>query len=777
MATNRLPLKPALERRHAQSADGPRRPPIWGAYGVLAVLLAAYLVSEVIRRDGQTWPLIDNWGVAGFELALSVLCLARVRGGWRLRTVPLALGLGILSWSIGDLVLAIESVGGATPPVPSLADALYLSFYPITYVAIMLFARREIAKFSVATWLDGAIAGVGAAAVCAAFAFNGVLHSAGGSSLSVATNLAYPVGDVLLLGLVVAGTAVLPGRRKAPWMMLATGCGINAIGDTANLFSSTFGASHVGTLLNAVAWPTSILLISASVWIRPRRTSPLVLEQAPSFVLPGLAAGAALTILFVGSLHHVGAVALVLALATLVIAGVRASLSLVSLRAMTEDRRRQAVTDQLTGLGNRRALFQLLDAYFGEATDPDGPTTSLAFMFVDLNAFKEVNDSFGHAIGDELLRQLGARLQGSLRGSDLLVRLGGDEFAVALMDAGADYAATVAQRLIGRIEEPFSLQSVRTAVSASIGIALSPKDAIGAADLVRCADLAMYRAKLGKKAFAIYQEDLDGSGDRLRLVEELRSAIDQHELELYYQPQVDLTNGEIVAVEALVRWSHPRLGFIPPVEFVPLAEEAGLMRELTAMVMETALRQCAEWWSGGQSVTMAINISTTNLLDDGFIEMVEWLLQRHRLPPRALVLEITETTAISDFERCKQTIEELRGLGLVVSVDDFGAGFTSLAYLSSLAVGELKLDRSFIHGLTTEQGRDLTLIRSTIQLAHSLGLRVVAEGVEDEDVLKLLSGLGCDLAQGYVISRPKPATELALPSAVQDASRAAAGDR
>jgi len=730
----------------------------------MAVLLVAYVISEVVRQGGQSWPLIDNWGVAGFELLAGTLCLLRVRGGWRLRLVPLTLGLGILSWSLGDLVLAIESAGGSTPPVPSVADAFYLGFYPTAYVALMLLARREVSNFSVATWLDGAVAGVGAAAVCAAFAFKEVLQSAGGSSLTVATNLAYPVGDVLLLALVAGGTAVLPGRRRAPWLMLAAGCAVNAIGDTFNLFESSIGATHVGAAFNAVAWPISLLLISASVWIRPHRTSLLVDEQAPSFILPGLAAASALVILFVGSLHHIGRVALGLALATLVIAGIRAGLSLLSLRAMTEERRRQALTDQLTGLGNRRALFQLLDAHFGESLDPDVPTANLAFMFVDLNAFKEVNDSFGHAIGDELLRQLGARLQGSLRRSDLLVRLGGDEFAVALMGAGADYAATVAQRLIARIEEPFSLQAVRTAISASIGIALAPDDAMNAADLMRCADLAMYRAKLAKKSFAIYQEDLDGNGDRLRLVEELKLAIEERRLELHYQPQVDLSSGEIVAVEALVRWSHPRLGFIPPVEFVALAEEAGLMRELTTLVLETALAQCAQWWTSGQSVAIAINISTTNLLDDSFVELVQWLLKRYRLPPRALVLEITETTAVSDFERCKEAIEKLRGLGLIVSVDDFGAGFTSLAYLSSLAVGELKLDRSFIHGLTTEQGRDLTLIRSTIQLAHSLGLRVVAEGVEDEEVLGLLSGLGCDLAQGYVISRPKPATELALPT-------------
>jgi EAL domain-containing protein (putative c-di-GMP-specific phosphodiesterase class I) len=274
----------------------------------------------------------------------------------------------------------------------------------------------------------------------------------------------------------------------------------------------------------------------------------------------------------------------------------------------------------------------------------------------------------------------------------------------------------------------------------------------------------MYRAKLTRKSFAIYQEDLDGSGNRMRLVEELRSAIEHRELELHYQPQVALASGEIVAVEALIRWPHPRLGFVPPLEFLPLAEEAGLMGPLTMLALENALSQCAAWRAEGRCLTVSVNISASSLLDPAFTRLVDQLLEQHGVPPTALVLEVTETTAIADFERAKRAIEELRDLSVIVSVDDFGAGFTSLAYLSSLAVGELKLDRSFITGLATEDGeRDLTLVRSTIELAHALGLRVVAEGVEDAPSLDLLSGLGCDLAQGYLISRPKPASELALP--------------
>jgi diguanylate cyclase (GGDEF)-like protein len=730
---------------------------LWPLYGLLTLLAAGYVVTQLLNRN---WGWVNGWGVDGFEFVVSGLCVLKARTMRRGRSIPLLLGLGLFCWGAGDVVLTIQSLGGATPPSPSLADAFYVAFYPVTYGALMLLLRSQVKRFSLASWLDGAVAGFGAAALCATFAFKAVLHHAGGSATGVAVNLVYPVGDILLLGLVAGGAAIVSGRRRLPWLLLAAGYALNTVGDIFNVLNST---SFVGTLFNAIAWPLSILLVSVAVWIRTPATRPTVAEEPPSFLLPALAAGAALMILFVGSLGHVGQVSLALAVATLVVAGVRSALSLVGLRTLTEQRRREAATDQLTGLGNRRALFHLLDDFLANRDDPDVPDRSLAFMFVDLDRFKEVNDSFGHPTGDELLRQLGARLRDSLRESDLVVRLGGDEFAVALLDSDADYAATVAGRLTSRIEEPFALDAVRVQIGASIGIAVFPDDALNPADLVRCADLAMYRAKVEGKRFAIYQEDLDGAANRIQLVEELGAAIEQRQLELHYQPQVDLSSGEITAVEALVRWIHPRLGSIPPLEFIALAEDAGLMGGLTAFVLDEALFQCASWRSAGKTLTVSVNISASDLVNPELPDLVSRLLAGYGLGAEALVLEMTETTAIADFERSQEAIQKLHDLGLVVSVDDFGAGFTSLAYLGSLAVGELKLDRSFITRLSeTGQGRDLALVRATVELAHALGLRVVAEGVEDNECLGLLSGLSCDLVQGYVISKPKPAAELEL---------------
>jgi diguanylate cyclase len=747
-------LSAAFPRR--RSAD--RTPAfVWPMYALLGALAIGYVIVELL---GFEWEWLDGWGVNCFEIAGGALCIYRAATMKRNRAIPVLLGLALWFWAAGDIVLTVK----ADPPSPSLADAFYVWFYPVTYVGLMLLLRRNIKRFSLASWLDGGVAGLGAAALCATFAFTDVFHhvagSAGESAAGVALNLAYPVGDVLLLGLVVGGAAIVPGRRKLPWLLLAAGYALITIGDMFNLLGTE---SFVGGFADAIAWPLSILLVSVSVWVESPAGQPSLSDDPPGFALPALAAASALAILFVGSLEHVGRVSLGLAAATLVVAGARSALSLIGLRSLTEQRRLESVTDQLSGLGNRRALFQLLDAFVAEQRDPDTPERSLAFMFVDLDKFKEVNDSFGHATGDELLRQLGARLRNSLRDSDLVVRLGGDEFAVALLDAGADYAATVAARLTAQIEEPFTLDAVRVQIGASIGIAVMPDDAADAADLVRCADLAMYRAKLEGKRFAIYQEDLDGAANRVQLVEELKTAIEQRQLELHYQPQVDLATGEINSVEALVRWIHPRLGFVPPLEFIALAEDAGLMRELTAVVLDEALFQCASWRAAGRQLAVSVNISASDLLNPDFPDLVARLLAGYGLGAEVLVLEMTETTAIADFERSQEAIQKLHDLGLVVSVDDFGAGFTSLAYLGSLAVKELKLDRSFISRLAeTKQGRELALVTATVELAHALGLRVVAEGVEDHECLSLLSALSCDLVQGYVISKPKPADQLEL---------------
>ena len=729
-------------------------------YAGMGLALVAYLVLLAVRPAGQDSTVIDGWGVDIFELLAGALCII---GGRRRRpgsVVPVVLGAAVVCWALGDVVITVQSLGGATPPTPSLADALYVCFFPLSYVAIVVLVRGETRRLSTPMWLDGSVAGLGAAAVCAAFAFSPIVHTIGESPLGVAVNLAYPVGDVLLLLLVVGGTAVISGRRMAPWLLIAAGFLVNVLGDTANLLQSSLGATHLGVIVNSAAWPISTLLLSAAMWFAPGATDPLALQRPPGFLLPGLASGAALTILLAGTLGPINHVATALATATLVLVVLRTWQSVRHLRAQTRERHRQSITDHLTGLPNRRRLFEALEAFF---LQPPGDRPELAFLFIDLDGFKRINDSFGHPVGDEVLTRVSRRLARALRSTDLLARIGGDEFAAILVDTDDARTEVTAARLSASLEEPFRIDAVRASIGASIGIARAPGDAAAAEALMGCADSAMYDAKRNGLPFSFYDRERNRGGDKLRLADDLSRAIEAGELVLHYQPQLDLESGDMAAVEALVRWNHPEFGLIAPLQFLGLAEEAGLMGRLTMRVLDDALTQCLAWRSAGRRVRVSVNVSVGDLLDPGFPGAVAAVLADRLLPAEALMIEIIETSIIAEFERAQQAVARLRALGVGVSIDDFGAGFTSLAYLNELAVDELKLDRRFIAPLAGgARGRDAELVRATIALGHALGLRVVAEGIEDVAALELLRELRCDVAQGYAIGRPVPANELAM---------------
>jgi len=721
-------------------------------------MLLAYVVSVLVRGPSSHSVLVDGWLVDGFELLVGSLCMARGLTRGAHRAGPLALGAALMCWSIGDIALTVEKLGGANPPSPSIADLFYLSFFPLAYVGLTVLLSRELNRGTRPNWMDGMVAGLGAAALCAQFAFHRVQLEAHGSALSVATNLSYPVADVLLLAMVMTGTALLSGRLRPSWLLVAAGMAVNVAGDTANLFGSTLGAGYIGGVLNAVAWPVSLYLVSLSVWLVPRPAHSDPLPKPAGFVLPGLATAAGLAVLVVATFSRPDHVAVALATCTLAVVGVRLGLSTRTLRRLTIERHQQAITDHLTGLGNRRRLFDVLDGLLGDPLT--AASSRMAFLFLDLNHFKEVNDSFGHPTGDELLRQVASRFSACLRESDLLVRVGGDEFAVVLFDVEDNEADLAAVRLTDCLVEPFEIGAVSARVDASIGIAVVPSDATDVARLMWCADVAMYRAKLGGTPVAHYDVHLDEGHDRAVLADELRTAITEGRLSLHYQPQLDLRSGEVSALEALVRWPHPKLGLIPPLTFIPLAAQAGLMRPLTEWVLSSALTQCAAWRAAGRELVVSVNVSPDVILGVDFVAHVGEALERLGLPADVLVLEITETCIIADLERTQMVIAQLRDLGVPVSIDDFGAGFTSLGYLSRLAARELKLDRSFIAGLRHRREREL--VRTTIELGHALSMRVVAEGVEDEETLEILKSLGCDLAQGFGIARPKPADQLVI---------------
>jgi diguanylate cyclase len=419
--------------------------------------------------------------------------------------------------------------------------------------------------------------------------------------------------------------------------------------------------------------------------------------------------------------------------------------------------RHQALHDPLTGLPNRELFADRIEHATRTA---DRELRPAALLLLDLDRFKDVNDTLGHHHGDELLRQVGTRLVTELRDVDTVARLGGDEFAVLLPGATGEGAASVADKLRAALHEPLVLDGVALDLDASIGIAVYPDHGGDAAQLLQHADVAMYAAKHAHAGFMVYDPAVDQhSPRRLALLGGLRRALETDELVLHYQPKADLRSGRILGVEALVRWQHPQHGLLGPGEFIPLAERTGLIHPLTGWVLDTALHQAAEWHRAGRRLSVAVNLSTRCLLDPALPDRVDGRLAGWRLPAGALTLEVTESAVMADPARALDVLGRLHALGVGLALDDFGTGYSSMAYLKTLPVDELKVDRSFV-GQMASSPSDAVIVRSTIDLGHNLGLRVVAEGVETQEAWEQLKALGCDTAQGYLLGRPMPAADL-----------------
>jgi diguanylate cyclase (GGDEF)-like protein len=410
-----------------------------------------------------------------------------------------------------------------------------------------------------------------------------------------------------------------------------------------------------------------------------------------------------------------------------------------------------AYEDPLTQLPNRAQFREALETGIVQAR-ARGQT--LAILIMDLDRFKFVNDSLGHGVGDHVLRQVGVRLHALLGATGCVARLGGDEFALLVPGLDHQQVIELAQRVLATLEQPIHFQGQPLDVGSSIGIACFPGHASDAQTLLRNADIAMYVAKRGKIGYALYDPAFDNSQqEHLSLLGELRHAVEHGELRLYYQPKVSLASATVHAAETLIRWVHPAKGLVPPARFIPFAEHTGYIKVLTRWVLEEAIRQCGEWRREGLELQVSVNISARDLMNRDLPEVISALLARHDVPAAMLCLEITESGFMEDPAHAHQVLEQLAAIGLDLSIDDYGTGYSSLSYIMQLPVNELKIDRSFVSRISEQ--RDLvTIVRSTIKLGHSLGLRVVAEGVEDEQGYALLRRLGCDSAQGYFLSPP-----------------------
>ncbi len=467
--------------------------------------------------------------------------------------------------------------------------------------------------------------------------------------------------------------------------------------------------------------------------------------------------------------YHAVTTFAVLALSPLVVVVTIASWQLIPLlllplflvyktASISREKEQAALHDALTGLANRKWLVERMSAA-GELSLRTGG--SIALFLLDLDRFKEINDTLGHHTGDRLLQIAAQRLSRAVRPEDTVARLGGDEFAVLLPEVpDADSAMEAAERIRAALTEPYHLDGMTLQVETSIGVALHPLHTDNVPRLLQLADVAMYQAKEDRTGVELYQLERDiHTPDRLDLLGSLRRAIENGELVMHFQPTVAFPSGRAVGVEALVRWEHPERGLLTPDSFLDLVEQSGTMRNLTHIALAKSLSQLAQWWASGLELTVSVNVSVRDLTDTSFATVVADLLTAHDLPARALKLEITEHVLMADPARMTAALESMDRLGVDLSLDDFGTGYSSLVHLRRLPVSEIKVDRSFVQRMTSDPD-DAVIVRSIVDLAHSLGLRAVAEGVETVETWRALQALGCDLAQGYLVSRPVPGPAL-----------------
>lgn len=416
-----------------------------------------------------------------------------------------------------------------------------------------------------------------------------------------------------------------------------------------------------------------------------------------------------------------------------------------------------ALYDALTDLPNRTLLNDRLRQAVLTARREQKP---LALLLIDLDYFKNVNDSLGHSTGDRLLQQVAQRFRGSFRASDTVGRLGGDEFAVVLPAADGPVAALVSTKLLASLEEPFQVEDHQLTISASIGISLYPAHGEDGETLLRHADVAMYAAKNRRNTFTLYDLDQDQHNlSRLALVNDLRSALENERLVLYYQPKLRITTGQMVGVEALARWPHPQLGLLLPEQFIPVAEQTGLIKSLTLWATGSALDQWRQWQAVGLDLTVSVNLSPASLQDPDLAETLRELLERYQAPPGVLTLDVSEGALMADPDRTLEALARVSRLGVRIALDDFGRGVSSLSHLKRLPAHEMKIDRSFIVDLPRDE-KGVAMVRSLIELGHNLGLNVLAVGVEDRATWELLAGLGCDEAQGNLLAPPVPPGDL-----------------
>jgi diguanylate cyclase (GGDEF)-like protein len=720
-----------------------------------ALLHVAVLLPVFGARPGQ-FPVFD--GVSDFVGAATAAVMLWVRGGgerpeqrlmWRI------LGAAVFCYLTGSL-LSLAAHAGLLGPLGMLPAATgWGLFYLLAYAAIVHLLRQRVRRFHASMWFDGLICGLAVAAVTVAFLLTPVSRALGGDITLLLQALVMPVADILLLVLLSGVFAVIWRTVSRDVMALAAGMVVFVVTDLVFALTLSRGQYVDGGPVD-LGWVLAQLCLAVAAWLPSRHGVAVRFGGVSVLVIPSVAAAGAIAILFLATWRPVSPAAQQLALLAVTAVLARTALTFREIRALA-DSRREARTDDLTGLPNLRRLLEEL----ARVSVPAGSDAHAAVLLLNLDGFTEINDLYGHGAGDRVLQGIAERIAQSLSPQDFVARTEGDTFVVLAQGLRAEtQAVELAQRLRTRIGQPWPLGNATRQIHATVGIATTDAHTGAGTDLLKMADLAMHAAKRRRTGVLVYDHGRDGQGRRrAETIDQLRTGIDRGELRLHYQPQLDLRTNRVTGVEALVRWQHPTRGLLYPDSFVDLAENAGLMPQLTRAVLDLSLAQSRRWSEAGLRLHVAVNISASDLADETLPVLVDVLLHQHQVPAAELVIEVTEGLLITDRDSAAAVLDRLARTGVRVAIDDYGTGYSNLVYLADLPVDELKLDRALVSTVATNP-RTRAIVASTTQLAHTLGLTVTAEGIEDSATLDLLTREGCDLGQGYHIGRPLPPEQL-----------------
>jgi len=680
--------------------------------------------------------------------------VGRSRRTWTLLSVFAGL------WAIATVIWTWYEFNGRTVPSPGLTDVFFLLAVPVGAVAMLCFPSPASATSRMRMLLDGAVISASVLFVSWGVLLGPLVRASSTPSLALAVALAYPVGDVIILSLAI-NLLARAGRSRTAILILTAGVASIAVSDSGSAWISAFHPNSGGELIGA-GWVLGFLLIAVAAVAATSERQGAAAAQPARPAAPLIIYGSVLASVVVAAIKLLngGALDSILSwieIAIWVLVVVRQWLSSLEVAERQHELHTLAFHDVLTGLPNRAMLVDRLTASFGPGTDRRARHESV--LFIDIDDFKDVNDSLGHEGGDALLIQLAARLTTCVRPYDLVARLGGDEFAIVVIEGDGDATAVgVAERILEAVRAPFVVNGAGLDVAVSIGIAPRQPGTADAAEMLRHADFAMYMAKGGGKGrYQVFDAQMhDNMVGRVALKADLAAAVRDGQLRVDYQPIADLRTGEIMGVEALVRWQHPTHGLLAPAEFIPLAEETGDIDAIGCWVLDTATRQAAGWrrdMDHCADLWVSVNLSPFQLRDPDSRSAIQRILADSTVEADKVILEVTETSLAADVEGGIASLNELRRHGVRIAIDDFGTGFSSLSRLARFPIDILKIDRSFLSGQASASPSVL-MLEAIVGMAAKLSLDVIAEGIEHPEQLELLCRLGCRIGQGYLLAHP-----------------------